>query len=79
MACITPVLFPNFLVWLVIVIAAVAIVNLFVPWLLAQLGNPDGGIVVRILQIVVWALVVIAIIYFVYDLLTCSGLLPIRR
>ncbi len=79
MACFTPLFLENFLIWLVIVIAVVAAVNLVVPWLLSQFGSPDGGMIIRILQIIVWAVVAIAIIFFVFDLLSCSGLFAIRR
>jgi hypothetical protein len=80
MACFTPALLQQFLIWLVLVVALVAIVNLVVPWLLAQFGSPpDGGMILRILQIIVWAVVAIAVIYFVFDLLTCSGLFTVRR
>ena len=79
MACFTPLFLENFLIWLVIVIAVVAAVNLVVPWLLSQFGSPDGGMIIRILQIIVWAVVAIAIIFFVFDLLSCSGLFSIRR
>jgi hypothetical protein len=79
MACFTPYLALNFLIWLVLLIAVISIVQLVVPWLLTQFGSPDGGLIVRIIQIIVWAAVAIAIIYFVFDLLSCSGLFPIRR
>jgi hypothetical protein len=79
MACFTPAVLQSFLIWLVFVIAVIAIVNLVVPWVLAQFGNPDGGIVVAILRIIIWALVAIAVIVFVFDLLSCTGLFAIRR
>jgi hypothetical protein len=73
-ACFTPLMLQSFLIWLVFVIAVVAIVNLVIPWLLAQFGNPDGGIILAILRIIVWAVVAVAIIVFVFDLLACTGL-----
>ena len=74
MACLTPAILLNFLVWLVIVVAIVALLNLIVPWVLRQLGPPpDAGIILRALQIVVWAVVAIAVVYFVVALFGCLG------
>lgn len=77
MACFSPALITQFLVWLVIVIAVVAVVQIVVPWILSKLGPPaDSSIIIRILQIVVWAFVAIAIIYFIMALIGCIGLPP---
>lgn len=79
MACFTPALVAYFLVWLVIAIAAIAIFNLVVPWALSKLeAPPDSSIVVRLLQIIIWAFVIIVVIYFTVDLISCLGGLRIR-
>ena len=57
------------LVWLVIIVAIVALIRLFVPWLLAQLGA--GGMIVQAINIVLWAVVTIFVIYFVFALISC--------
>lgn len=75
MACFAPAMVQQFLIWLVVVVAVVAAFHLLVPWLLAQLGSPDNGVILRLLQIFVWALVIIAVIVFAFRLLACSGLL----
>lgn len=72
MACFTPAVIANFLVWLVIVVAVIGIFNLVVPWVLGKLGAPpDAGIVISVLQIIVWAFVIIAVIYFAVGLISC--------
>lgn len=76
MACFSPAMITHFLVWLVIVIAVIAVLNLLVPWALSKLGSPpDSGVIIGVLQIIVWAFVIIAIIYFVVELLGCLGAL----
>jgi len=70
MSCISLYIIENFLIWLVIIVALVAILKLFLPWLLAQLGI-DGSIIIRVMNIVVWAIVVIFCIIVVFDLVAC--------
>ena len=60
----------SLLVWLVIVCAIFAILKLLLPWVAAQLGIP---IVAQILQIVLWAFIVIVVIYLAFDLISCLG------
>ena len=55
------------LVWLVIVCAIVAILRLLLPWIAAQLG----GIVPGVINIVLWAVVAIFVIYFCFALIEC--------
>lgn len=55
-----------------IVCAIVAILRLFLPWVAGQLGGA-GGIVIGVLNIVLWAFVVICVIYFVFALMSCLG------
>ncbi len=56
------------LVWLVIVCAIIAVLRLFLPWIAAQLGL---GIIVQIVNIILWAIICIYVIYFVFMLLEC--------
>lgn len=58
------------LVWLVIVCAVVAILRLFLPWVAAQLGG-IGSMVMAVINIILWAIVCIYVIYFVFMLLEC--------
>jgi hypothetical protein len=58
------------LVWLVIVCAIIAILRLLLPWVAAQLGIPIIG---QVINIILWAVVVIFVIYFCFSLLSCLG------
>jgi hypothetical protein len=58
------------LVWLVIVCAIVAILRLLLPWVAAQLGAA-GGIVLAVINIVLWAIIAIYVIYFCFMLIGC--------
>lgn len=61
----------HLLIWLVCIIALVAIVKLLVPYFLSLLGAPDGGLIGRVLMILIWAVVACAVIYVVIGLLQC--------
>jgi hypothetical protein len=57
------------LVWLIVVCAVVAVIRLLVP--LAASWLPGGAVVVQIINIVLWAVVAIAVVWLVIDLLSC--------
>lgn len=58
------------LIWLVIVVAIVAILRLLIPAVLTQLGWA-GGLIMNILNIAVWAFVLIVVIIFAFGLIDC--------
>ena len=58
------------LVWLVIVAAVIMILKLVVPWVASQLGIP---IIAQVLGIILWAVIIIFVIYFCFALLSCLG------
>jgi len=60
------------LIWLVIVVAIVALLKLLLPYILNQLGAA-GGIIMQAINIVVWAVVLIFVIYFIFALIACLG------
>lgn len=60
------------LIWIVIVVAIVAILKLLVPFILTQLGVA-GGIIAAAINIFVWAVVVIFVIMFCFMLIECLG------
>lgn len=60
----------NLLIWLVIVCAIVAVIKLVIPYAVGQLGSP-GTLVMQVLNIVMWAVVLIFVIIIVFDLLAC--------
>lgn len=69
------------LIWLVVIGAVIAIVRLLLPQVLANFGAA-GTLVLQILNIVIWASVLIAIIIFAFELISClvgSPSLGLRR
>jgi hypothetical protein len=74
----------SLLIWIVIVGAVVAILQLFLPWVVSQAGflGDAMNIILQIIKIVVWAIVAIFVIYVAFDLISCligSGGLPKLR
>jgi hypothetical protein len=72
----------SLLIWLVVICAAIAIIKLLlIPLVLAPMGQP-GTVIIQIVNIIVWVIVAIAVIYIVFDLLAClvggGGLGPSR-
>lgn len=66
------------LVWLVIVCAVVAILKILLPWVAGQLG----GVIPAVINIVLWAVIAIFVIYFCFALIEClasfgGGRLPL--
>ena len=82
MSCFTLQWLEQFLVWCIIVGAVIAIIRLIVPWVLAQVGIPLLG---QALNIILWAVVAIFVVYIVFALLSCligmggMSLLPPHR
>lgn len=68
MGCFTIQWLQQFLVWCVIVGAIIAIIRLIVPWVMAQVGIPLLG---QVVNIILWAIVAIFVIYIVFALLSC--------
>lgn len=64
-------------VWLVVICAVVAIIRLLLPYALSMLGV-GGEILMKVINIIVIAVVLIAVAWFLYDLLTCAGLMGPR-
>jgi hypothetical protein len=57
----------SLLIYIVIIVAVVAIIRIMLPWLGSFLGSPWD----RVLQIVLWVIVAIIAIRFVFVLLSC--------
>jgi hypothetical protein len=57
--------FENLLIWLVVVCAIVAIFKLLLPLIFG------GEIILRIINIIVWAVITIFVIVIVFDLISC--------
>jgi hypothetical protein len=54
------------LIWLVVVCAVVAVIRILVPMV-----APPFPVVIQILNVVMWAVITIAVIILVFDLLSC--------
>lgn len=68
MGCFTLGWLEQILVYCVIVFAVIAIIRLLVPWVLRQIGVPIIG---QVINIILWAIVCIIVIYIVFALLSC--------
>ncbi len=58
------------LIWVVIICAIFAIIRIVVPMVAAQLGGP-GSAIVQIINIVLWAIMVIIVLYFAFEMISC--------
>jgi hypothetical protein len=70
--CFSAAWFVNLIVWLIIICAVVAIFRLVLPTVLGWLGVA-GTLVAQVLNIILIAFVLIVLVWFCYDLLTCAG------
>jgi hypothetical protein len=63
----------QFLIWLVIICAVVALLRLLVSFVLPKLGwgAEIVAFVVAAIRIVIWAIILIALIIFIFDLIAC--------
>ncbi len=62
------------LVWLVLIGAIFALISLALRFVLPKLPEPMreiGAVVVQAFTIIMWAVVVIFVIYFIADLISC--------
>lgn len=66
--------FFSFLVWLVIVGAVCAVLAVLVPWALSWWPAINVAPVMQIIRIIIGAIILIAVIWFIYDLITCVGI-----
>jgi hypothetical protein len=64
------------LVWLVIVCGVVAILRIIVPWILSLLGTAVDGRVMQIINIIIAVVIIVALLWFIYDLIECVGFGP---
>jgi hypothetical protein len=70
MTCFTLGWLEQLLIWLVVIGAAIALVKLLIPLVVGPLGVA-GATIVNALNIIIWAVVAIAVIVLVFDLLSC--------
>lgn len=64
-------------VWLIIVCAVVAIIRLLIPFVTGLIGLPIVG---QIINIMLWAIVAIMVVYIAFAVISCllggAGMLP---
>ena len=68
--CFTLAWLEQLLVDVVILVAVVSILKILIPWLLAKLGG-DFAIIGQVINVVLWALVAIVVIYFCFAMISC--------
>jgi len=78
MTCFSLLWLEQLLIWLVVIAAVVALVKLIVPHIVGPLGAA-GSMAVSALNIVIWAIVAVAVIILVFDLLSCITGIPRLR
>ena len=71
MACFSLLWIQQLIIWIIVVAAIVAIIRIVVPWLTGVMGGSLPGPVLAILNIVLWAVVAIAVVIIVFDLIAC--------
>jgi hypothetical protein len=54
-------------VWIICVIALISILKIVLPWLGSMLPSP----VAQIIQIILWAIIAIIVVYFIFTLFGC--------
>jgi hypothetical protein len=68
MACFSILWLEQLIVWIIIIAAVVAIINLLIPWLTQITGLDILG---QALRIILWAVVAIAVVIVIFGLLSC--------
>ncbi len=67
-------LLKDFFIWAIVVVAVVMILQLLANAVLPKLGGILGeavGVVAQIIKIVLWAIVLLFIVYFAFDMIAC--------
>lgn len=76
MACFSLVWVQQLIIWIIVIAAIVAIIRVVVPWLTGVMGGSLPTPVWQILNIVLWAVVAIAVVIIVFDLIACIANVP---
>ncbi len=65
--------FEDVLIWIIVVCAVVALLKLLVGFVLPKLGLAGEivGFLVAAARIVIWAIICIALVIFIFDLIAC--------
>lgn len=70
MPCLTIAFFFTLCIWLVVIGALYAIIKLVIPAVLANFGGP-GSLLAQVINIVLWAVLLILVLYLIWDLVEC--------
>jgi hypothetical protein len=64
-----------FLVWLIVICAVVALLRLWIGFVIPKLGRGGEGLgfVVKAVTVIIWAIVCIGLVYFSFSLVMCLG------
>ena len=68
MGCFNLIFLQQLVIWAVVIIAIVAVIRLLIPYIDDLTRKPIIG---RILEIVLWLIVAVAVIYLIFALLGC--------
>ena len=68
MGCFSLSFLQQLIIWVIVIAAIVAVIRLLVPYLTSLIGFPIIG---RIIEIVLWVVVAIAVVYLIFGLLGC--------
>jgi len=61
------------LIWLIVLGVFVAIMRLIVPYILGLFGLGISGVVMQVINIIIAAILLIALLWFLYDLYVCMS------
>jgi hypothetical protein len=63
----------NLLIWIVVLVAVVALIRLLISFVVPKIGIGADAVsfIVQALTIVMWAVVCIAAIWFIFELIEC--------
>jgi hypothetical protein len=71
MACVTN---PQFWIYLIVVIGAITIIRILIPWFISFFGFPAP--MPQVMMVVMWVLIACFGVYLLFMLIGCVGPLP---
>ena len=72
MACFTLAWVEQLLIWLVFLCVLIGIAKVVLPMLLGLFGSPPGGgVIMTVINYVLWGIAAIFVIIIVFDLISC--------
>ena len=68
--CMSVAFFFSLMIWLVVIGAIYAIIKIVIPAVLANFGGP-GSLLAQAINIILWATLLIVVLYLIWDLVEC--------